>query len=1007
MFFDVESVFDLAQKSKLSHPECMRNLKQLYQNMEFSKFSAAFIKCLKVCFEYPENLSSIEAALEFASKFTVSLSEGLEEDETCPFLSSVFHFLFEIHDSDKFLIRLRACEFVNRLLNDMGQDASLDDEICEKIGECLLERIQDKMPKVRAQAVYALHRLQQPSNASCNIVKVFLFHMSMDPSYEVRRAIVEKIAINKRTLPILLKRVNDVKDTVRKEAYMVLNKIPVQRFTIKQRQKLLSSGLRDRSESVQEYVRSVLVKSWLKAFDFKYTDFLHALYVETNTDVVILALKATFKYHHDVTLSLMLKEMYIENKNMPYSRLTPESVVMWRAMAEYLHSKEGMEETFEQILPDLTVYCAYIRQYYLQGNTGNDEPPNEYILSQLLEMTRLFDLSDEVGRQHLRQLCIDLLQFSLVTEKSAALITKLLIMAIPDLNERLNKMAEIISELREPFETAEDEPENSDVEELQLRIAKLGVTLNELRENQKNAINSENFLEAEEIKKIISETEQHVNELKQKLTPEECNDFQPKDDVPTIKKCLTIVVTMLQSRDVRAMNPTLHSLMENFVFPCLQKHAEDNTAVHRMALKCIGIFGLLDINIAKEKFIIFLSQIQYPVSRDIEMVALDVTFDYLHLYGLATFDILQYCKEGDESEATVFERNCQNLISALIKRIDSECAEIRNIAVAGLCRLLYSRRLTSPDLVAKLILLWFTSDAENGTHVHQTLGVFFSQYATRCPNAQQTLLQAFIFVVKKFNDEDYADKFVEVDQDSVTQLLIRLTQPRINRHVRKGICIHNKLAIKICDCILAGEPVDVSLLVRCFPYLQLDYSIKDDITALLKSISSVINTFQQSGDKANHRLVDKFSNTVESRKNAAINPVVNTAGEESNPDIPNIATMEIENITPFTLLSGKLNLSGDEEEDEKEDDEEEDDEVETGSNQGGFKDDDNEEETATIPETPESSEISQNKGSNDEDEDDFDSEVSSNFQTPARNTRSRTAVSTQRKLKLSTVRKRK
>ena len=68
------------------------------------------------------------------------------------------------------------------------------------------------------------------------------------------------------------------------------------------------------------------------------------------------------RYHHDVTLTLMLKEMYIENKTMPYARLSPESAVMWRAMAEFLHKKEGMEEAFEHILPDLTVYCSYIRE---------------------------------------------------------------------------------------------------------------------------------------------------------------------------------------------------------------------------------------------------------------------------------------------------------------------------------------------------------------------------------------------------------------------------------------------------------------------------------------------------------------------------------------------------------------------------------------------------------------------------------------------------------------------
>ena len=57
-----------------------------------------------------------------------------------------------------------------------------------------------------------------------------------------------------------------------------------------------------------------------------------------------------------------------------------------------------------------------------------------------------------------------------MTEKSAALISSLLVSVIPDLNERLNKMAEIISELREPFETDQEMLDSDDKLDMELKV---------------------------------------------------------------------------------------------------------------------------------------------------------------------------------------------------------------------------------------------------------------------------------------------------------------------------------------------------------------------------------------------------------------------------------------------------------------------------------------------------------------------------------------------------------
>lgn len=73
-----------------------------------------------------------------------------------------------------------------------------------------------------------------------------MYHLTCDPSYDVRSAIVQKIAINKKSLPVVLRRIHDTKDVVRKEAYKQLYNLSVQRFTIRQRQTILERGLNDK-----------------------------------------------------------------------------------------------------------------------------------------------------------------------------------------------------------------------------------------------------------------------------------------------------------------------------------------------------------------------------------------------------------------------------------------------------------------------------------------------------------------------------------------------------------------------------------------------------------------------------------------------------------------------------------------------------------------------------------------------------------------------------------------
>jgi Chromosome condensation complex Condensin, subunit G len=78
-------------------------------------------------------------------------------------------------------------------------------------------------------------------------IAAFLFHLGADPSVAVRRSVLSCVGRSSVTLPHILERTRDVKDTVRRHAYVVLSKISIRSLTIKQRERLLREGLMDRS----------------------------------------------------------------------------------------------------------------------------------------------------------------------------------------------------------------------------------------------------------------------------------------------------------------------------------------------------------------------------------------------------------------------------------------------------------------------------------------------------------------------------------------------------------------------------------------------------------------------------------------------------------------------------------------------------------------------------------------------------------------------------------------
>ena len=154
--------------------------------------------------------------------------------ELPPFLRELFDWLLDHHEVESSGARLKVCMLINRLLKLLGEEAEIDDELYHKIFNNMLERLKDKVAEIRAQAVHALQRLQDPRDSECPIIKAFIFHLGCDPSPVVRKAIVRCIGATRYTLPHVIKRTMDVDENVRKAAYkFIADKVHIRSLSSK------------------------------------------------------------------------------------------------------------------------------------------------------------------------------------------------------------------------------------------------------------------------------------------------------------------------------------------------------------------------------------------------------------------------------------------------------------------------------------------------------------------------------------------------------------------------------------------------------------------------------------------------------------------------------------------------------------------------------------------------------------------------------------------------------
>jgi condensin complex subunit 3 len=168
-------------------------------------------------------------------------------------------------------------------MNSFSQKAEIDEEIIELIIERMLYFMRDISPLVRAQAVLALQRLQDPDNVNEDpVTKSYVYHMESDPAPKVRQAALTAIAKKITNLPAIIDRFHDVDEKVRRHAYLQISSYPVKSYRIADRIAIINAGLNDRSELVKKAVSNVLICNWIGVYDYDYAEFIKAFKLDSN-----------------------------------------------------------------------------------------------------------------------------------------------------------------------------------------------------------------------------------------------------------------------------------------------------------------------------------------------------------------------------------------------------------------------------------------------------------------------------------------------------------------------------------------------------------------------------------------------------------------------------------------------------------------------------------------------------------------------------------------------------
>lgn len=854
-------------------PNLLKILKDKYTESTFDEFSDSFFESVMsvIVFDAPINTPPINNIIKFAAN-GVSMLCGYSTVDECNGLylvTQVFRLCRKYGNCRVKSVRWRFCLFINHLLGYMSDGAVLSVEMCDVATMLLTSRLDDKKAEVRAQAAHALRRLQSIDNPNCPVVKKFIFHLTLDPSIEVRTAIVKDIAMFNNVIDEMLKTtIFDISDTVRKECYNRFLTYPFLSLSSKQSQIILKNGLDDKNENIKSLVKKRLLDSWLDECDNDYVVFLQIFGVE-DEDLSEKSLIIMFEKCYDSQIfDLRNVILNSESRMIDFNRLTAETICLWKCIAKYLTTEKKIALStcynksigdcyIDILLPDLVKFSNYIREYYFNYDTEEDK---EFILTQLLDVARTFTI-DDVGAESIGQLCYDLILDTHTSVKPIKSMVFLFDLCYKNAKDLLDFVTKIVNEIQS--HTVDVYPMIDKVGQKQMLESEIKSKTENIKELLNNKSESEDTIKMLIIH--LNNTKKEYDEIE--VSPEET--LEVSIAVKSVLKSFELIFQIQQLPKVGSELSLLTDIIQNVVAFYI------NCSMVNLRMQAIRTFSpfilINDVDAAKKHMITLCDEISKPTTD--KKLLFKIMFDIFMYYNIKSFDVNNDLDTNEEIEDKF---STHNILQVLANCIDFEVNDdsFKSVLVKGFCDLLIFGKVKSISLLSKLLIIWFRPLSRESINIYNYLVKFFTSYFFYIQSSSSILAKCYIPILKDFEENDLLTT-LGIKIDEVNTIFINLTRGFLYREESKALNAHGELANHILVYLLDENQSYTAMLVDILYKLEVDFNNDDDFeNTFYQNLKRVIKHFKKMDDKNSNKYLRKIKNkfdTVLQKKTSYVN----------------------------------------------------------------------------------------------------------------------------------------
>ncbi|XP_046908729.2 uncharacterized protein LOC124490302 [Dermatophagoides farinae] len=689
------------------------------------------------------------------------------------------NYLLKFIKADDVFVRRNSVLLLRKTIDSLEE---VDENTFAEVLKELRKRSIDKDKCVRSLIMLCLRKLQNINNDDNDddeAIKILKFHLQYDPDSFVRSVAMKTIGLYSNTIEVIYNATRDIDDVVRRLAYLkIAENSCANNFSANDRLQLLINGHTDPSNQINNIIIKKLLPTWISDVNDDIIRFLEYFDIRNETDFFNTLLDDYFQSllkiveRDDITefhqLVFRFKQKCMNEHKFPSIILPKEECVyLWYRLCNF--SKENnitykksmpisqnndydddnangelsqrqnfiINDLLDDIFPDIPVYCDYIESFV--NNTislhsqqkNDDQSQSSKIVFRHKELNFIFQQSLNIGKLYKIS---DTAQWNRIERTFRSII----------LNDDLYTM---LNDYIEPIFIIFNNYFQNDWQQLLELALDLINTIN-LPELHCDRIQTQS-----QSQPMNSDYQSQTNEQQliptSQLNPQERIETDPK----ILERCINICNSFLHVGGPKNCDTlsSLRGLVNKLVLQNLA-HPESEK-IRLLSVKALGNYcfqSVVTINSFLKVFIEILKEENY---LDARVEALKYIFDFVGFYGLRKINFVDSDNSSIRNQSNsmnnshdvsnryenFFEFFSEMLLDFLVepsmepaimkKRPKTRIEyDLFDIAVRGLCKILYIGRFSSSDFLAKLMIIFITYKNIT-TDTKYFLRIFFHRYS--------------------------------------------------------------------------------------------------------------------------------------------------------------------------------------------------------------------------------------------------------------------------------------